>query len=374
MSDTTMYPTVAYFMNTEYPNSKAHSIQITKVLFSLSQHTEVIFFCNKIADKQKNIHKEILKKYGYDLSKVKFIEIEKKNLTGLNFYYTLTKINALLPKNAVFYTRSYNLAKRFARTRFLHKHPVILESHKKNGYDKEDSVKNSKYSNQRKSFEIENHNKKSLQKLYCAVDGIIFTSEESRKIVEKDLNISNTAFIWHPLVPHSTPQTRDKTIIYSGSLGPDKLIELLLDGLAVSETNITIDMIGGTADDVTKISHAAEVLGVRHNLRFLERVTHRELPSILGRYTYGLSMMEGLKVADYVECGLIPVIPKISMYTEIFNNNTAIFFEPDNPQSLNEVLKTIQKPSEQNFNIKTIPDKYSIKNTAQSIFKVIKNV
>lgn len=374
MSGITMYPTVAYFMNTEYPNSKAHSIQITKILFSLSQQTEVIFFCNKIAVEQKNIHKEIIKRYGYDLSKVKFVELEKKKLTGVNFYYTLTKINTHIPKNTVFYTRSYHLAKRFARTKFWHKRPVILESHKKNGYDKEDSVKNSKYSKQRNLFEIENHDKKSLQKLYCAVDGIIFTSEESRKIVEKDLNITNTAFIWHPLVPHSTPQARDKTIIYSGSLAPDKLIELLLDGLAVSETNITIDMIGGTADDVTKISHAAEVLGVRHNLRFLERVTHRELPSILGRYTFGLSLMEGLKVADYVECGLIPVIPKISMYTEIFNNNTAIFFEPDNPQSLNEVLKTIQKPSEQNFNIKTILDKYSIKNTAQSIFKVIKNV
>ena len=143
------------------------------------------------------------------------------------------------------------------------------------------------------------------------------------------------------------------------------MIELLLDGLAVSETNITIDMIGGTRDDVAKISNAAEVRGVRRNLRFLERVTHRELPSILGRYTYGLTLMEGLKVADYVECGLIPVIPKIPMYTEIFNNNTAIFFEPDNPQSLNEALKTIQKPSEKTFDKETILDKYSIENTAQ---------
>ena len=374
MSGATMYPTVAYFMNTEYPNSKAHSIQITKILFSLSQHTEVIFFCNKIASKQDKIYQDILNKYGYDLSKVKFVEIEKKKLTGLSFYYTLKKINTHIPKNVVIYTRSYNLAKRFARTKFWHKHPVILESHKKNGYDKEDSVENSKYSNQRKLFEIENHNKKNLQKLYCDVDGIIFTSEESRKIVEKDLNINNTAFIWHPLAPHSTPKARDKTIIYSGSLGPDKLIELLLDGLAVAETNITIDMIGGTTDDVAKISSAAEVRGVRHNLSFLDRVTHRELPSILGRYTYGLSLMEGLKVADYVECGLIPVIPKISMYTEIFKNNTAIFFEPDNPLSLNETLKTIQKPSKKHLDVNIILDKYSIKNTAESILKVIKNV
>jgi len=213
-----------------------------------------------------------------------------------------------------------------------------------------------------------------LQKLYCNVDGIIFTSNESRKIVEKDLNINNTAFIWHPLVPHSTPQTRDQTIIYSGSLAPDKLIELLLDGLAVSETNITIDMIGGTADDVAKISNAAEVRGVRHNLRFLDRVAHRELPSILGRYTYGLSLMEGLKVADYVECGLIPVIPKISMYTEIFKNNTAIFFEPDNQLSLNEKLKAIQKTSKKHLDVNTILDNYSIINTVESILKIFKRV
>ena len=35
-------------MNTEYPNEKAHSIQITKILYGLSQYTKITSVCNKL--------------------------------------------------------------------------------------------------------------------------------------------------------------------------------------------------------------------------------------------------------------------------------------------------------------------------------------
>jgi hypothetical protein len=54
-----MHPPIVYFMNTDYPNPKAHSIQITKVLFELSRHTDVTFICNKLTAKGDLLEKSL---------------------------------------------------------------------------------------------------------------------------------------------------------------------------------------------------------------------------------------------------------------------------------------------------------------------------
>lgn len=365
-----MYPPIVYLMNTEYPNSKAHSIQVTKILCCLSKYTDVTFICNKITNKH-NIYAEIKEKYNYDLQHVKFIEIPKKKLRGVPFLFTLKKLMSEIPNEAVFYTRSYGIAKRLARTKFLHKKNVILESHKKNGYDKEDSVDASRYLTQRKLFEKNNISKKDLQKIYSSVDAIIFTSEESQKIVANDLNVQNTAFIWHPLSPSLVPHEPSRGIVFCGSLAPDKLIGLLFDALAISPTGIIVDLIGGSEEAIGWARREAERRGVESNVRFLDRVPHSALPNVLSRYRFGLSLMEGLKVADYVECGLIPVIPRLKMYTTIFESDSAIFFEPDSPESLNSKLKSLSNIPLENFNHQQILDKFSFEKTAQTILAVI---
>jgi glycosyltransferase involved in cell wall biosynthesis len=361
---------IVYLMNTDYPNQKAHSIQITKILFGLSKYTDVIFICNKITTNETNLYEEINNIYGYDLRAVKIIEISKKKLTGFNFYFTLNKLKKTIDKNAIFYTRSYSIAKRLIRTKFIHKRNIILESHKKSGYYKEDTVTNSRYSKQRKSFENNNRSKKSIQKIYSAVDGVVFTSNESKRIAETDLKIKNTTFIWHPLNSFKTQKIRDLNIIYLGSLAPDKLIELLLDALAYTKSNIVVDMLGGHPEHQEIIQKEAKLRGVQENLRFLKRVPPRQVPDVISQYRYGLSMMEGLKVADYIECGLIPIIPRIKMYSEIFKPNDVIFFEPDSAKSLNESLN-IAKTKEKQYTRNTLVDTYGIDQTALKIINII---
>jgi glycosyltransferase involved in cell wall biosynthesis len=366
-----MYPPIVYLMNTEYPNSKAHSIQVTKILCCLSKYTDVIFICNKLSYKH-NIYAEIKEKYNYDLQRVKFIEIPKKKLRGISFLFTLKKILSEMPSEFVFYTRSYGTAKRLSRTKFLHKKIVILESHKKNGYDKEDFVGESRYLNQRKLFETNNISKKTLKKIYKSVDGIIFTSEESQRIVTNDLHVQNTAFIWHPLAPGHVNREPSRSIVYCGSLAPDKLIGLLLDALAISPTGIIVDLIGGSEETIGWARREAEMRGVEGNVRFLDRIPHSALPDVLSRYRFGLSLMEGLKVADYVECGLIPVIPRLAMYTSIFTGDSAIFFEPDSPESLNSKLRELSHIPVDNFQHQQILDQFSFEKTAQAILDVIR--
>jgi glycosyltransferase involved in cell wall biosynthesis len=368
-----MYPPIVYFMNTDYPNSKAHSIQVTKVLYSLSRNSDVTFICNSLTTRKDELYQQLIRQYGIDLSRVKFIQIPKNKLRGFLFLLTIRKIISLIPKNAVFYTRSYSIAKRLGRTKFLHKRTIILESHKKSGYLKEDAVENSAYSKKRDIIENNNRDKKSLQRIYKSVDGIVFTSNESRKIVEKDLGITHTAYIWHPLIAHAASGSRDKNLIFAGSLAPDKFIELLLDALVLTKTSMTVDIIGGAPEDIERVQAEAETRGIGGKLRFLARVPHRELPDILTRYKFGLSLVEGLKVADYVECGLTPVIPNIPMYREIFTQTEACFFEPDDPSSLSQVLDLINTQPQIAVYANKIINTYSTDNTASNIFTLIAN-
>lgn len=366
-----MLPHVVYLMNTEYPNLKAHSLQVTKMLFSLAKHTKVTFVCNGFTVPESKLIDEIYKQYGIDLSTVHFLAIPKKKLTGISFYFTLNGLRKSIGKNAVFYTRSYNLAKRLARSKFIHHSTVILETHKKSGYYKEDMVADSPYLEQRRHIEKDNKSIRLLKKIYKSVDGLVFTSSESLKIVTADLGLKQTAYVWHPLIPKPCTETPRKGIVYCGSLGPNKLIELLLHALALAPSNHVIDLLGGSAEDVRRIRGEAEKLGVSGNIRFLNRVPPRELPGILCRYAFGLSLMEGLKVADYVESGLIPVIPRIPMYEAIFDVRNAIFFEPDSADSLRHSLDSLDGLKTSEIDNHNLLETYSTDSTARKIFELI---
>jgi glycosyltransferase involved in cell wall biosynthesis len=358
-------------MNTVYPNSKAHSVQITKMLFSLSQKTKVTFICNGFSVNESNLIEEIERLYGLDLSTIKFMAIPKAKLTGLSFFLTLKKIVKITEKHSVFYTRSYNLAKRLARTKLFHKKIVILESHKKSGYYKEDKVKNSIYIKQRRQIEAKNKNIKVLKNIYKSVDGIVFTSDESKNIASQDLNLKHTTYVWYPLIHQPRTKMPDKHIVYAGSLGRGKLIDVLLDALALAPSNIVVDLIGGASEDIFRVRNEANHLGVSANIRFLDKVAAKDLPQILGQYTFGLSLMEGLKVTDYVECGLTPIIPRIPMYEEIFNDHNAIFFEADSAHSLRKKLDMLDTFDASHVNNLDLVERFSTSNTAQKILKLI---
>jgi glycosyltransferase involved in cell wall biosynthesis len=364
-----MHPPIVYFMNTDYPNPKAHSIQITKVLFGLSRHTDVTFICNQLTAKDDLLEK-ISDQYGYDLSPVRFLEIPKKKLTGFLFYITLGRLCKAFGKDTIFYTRSYNMAKRLGRTRLFHSRKVILESHKKSGYRKEDNVESSRYASLRGTIERNNKSIRTLKKIYRRVDAITFTSNESRRIVEKEVGVRHTEFIWYPLDGRRFDDPRDKGIVYCGSLAPNKLINLLLDALESGNHSVQIDILGGTPQDIRRVKCDAEKRGVSNNLTFLGRVPYREVPKILGQYRYGLSLMEGLKVTDYVECGLVPIIPQIPMYTEIFDNRNAIFFNPDDPTSLIRTLTTLDGKNISSFESNHMLSTFSVDATAKKILSL----
>jgi glycosyltransferase involved in cell wall biosynthesis len=280
---------------------------------------------------------------------------------------TLARLCKEFDKNTVFYTRSYNIAKRLGRTRFFHSRKVILESHKKSGYYKEDRVNNSRYASLRGDIERNNKSKKTLKKIYRRVDGITFTSNESRRIIEQEVGVRHTEFIWYPLDGRELHTPRTKRIVYCGSLAPNKLIDILLDALESDNHSVHIDILGGSPEDVLRVKHDTEQRGVSGDLTFLDRVPYRKVPEVLARYRYGLSLMEGLKVTDYVECGLVPIIPQIPMYSEIFDNRNAIFFRADDPKSLARTLAALDARTFSSFDGNRMLSTFSVDTTAKKI-------
>ncbi|MDD2218798.1 MAG: glycosyltransferase [Desulfoplanes sp.] len=366
--------TLFYLFNTDYPNTKAHSIQITKTLFSLKSHFRIICVVNTLTVPQNELFAAVQARYGYDLRGVEFLAVPKKKLRGLRFYLTLKKILSLATGDACFYTRSYTLAKRLVRSRCWHHKRVILEAHKKDGYYKEERVPDSPYRKQRKDLDTHNETVPFLKKLYQRVDGIIFTSAASEQIVRTDLTVHNTTHIWHALNKKYSdiPASRPDSFVYCGSITRDKLMDLLLDALALTSSEISIAIYGGTEEDRRALQKLAEQKKVLKKIDMKGRVSHQNLSAVLQKYRFGIATMEGLKVADYVENGLTPIIPRLGTYTGVFKDDQAIYFSPDSPKSLAKALTQAREDAPQIENISTLVEHYSLANFGNHLASAIR--
>jgi glycosyltransferase involved in cell wall biosynthesis len=380
-------PTLIYIFNTEYPNNKAHSIQITKTLYSLKDNFNIYCIVNKLnipshfkADRQQLnkishlVNQKILQQYNYDLNSIKFIQIPKRKLIGINFFFTIYKLNKIIPQNSIFYTRSYNLARRLIKSKFLHHKKIILESHKKDGYYKEEQLKTkTNYTRLRQDYEKNNISKTKLQRIYSQVNMVLFTSKNSQKIVKKDLCLKNSDFIWYPIDSKHDFINKSKHIVYVGSLHSSKLIDLLLDAL-MDVQNINLDIYGGTTDDHNRLIQKAMKKNVARQINCHKFVPYSQLHNILKDYKFGVAMVEGIKVVDYLECGVIPIIPRIATYTDIFDEDTVIYYQPDNPKDLALKLKQANQFTVSIDKLKSIREFYSIVNFGKRLSHTISSI
>jgi|JTFO01.1.fsa_nt_gb glycosyltransferase involved in cell wall biosynthesis len=354
--------TLFYLFNTDYPNTKAHSIQITKTLFSLKPYFRIICVVNTLTVPRNELFATIQKRYGYDLQGIEFLAVPKKNLRGLRFHLTLKNILRLGKEDACFYTRSYNLAKRLVRSRFWHHKRVILEAHKKDGYHKEERVPDSPYRRQRSAMETSNQSMGFLRKLYKNVDGIVFTSTGSEQIVQSNLGIRNTTSIWYPLDKKyaDDPALRPLSFVYCGSITQGKLMDLLLDALALTPADVAVDIYGGGEKDQNALQRLAQQKNLAGRINFQGAVPYQQLSSALQKYRFGIATMEGIKVVDYLENGLTPIIPRLGTYAGVFKDDQVIYFAPDVPESLADALMNARNRAAHLKNVLNIIEHYSI--------------
>jgi len=257
------------------------------------------------------------------------------------------------------------------KSKFLHHKKIILESHKKDGYYKEEQINtNTKYIELRKNYEKNNISKKKLQKIYSKVDMVLFTSKNSEKIVKQDMGLINTHSIWYPIDEKYNFTNKSKHIVYVGSLHSSKLIDLLFDALKIAQT-ITVDIYGGTTRDHKRLYQKAVEKKMATQINFYNYVPYKNLHNFLKDYKYGVAMVEGIKVVDYLENGIIPIIPRIATYTDIFDEDAVIYFQPDNPKDLAQKLKKADSIDVNIDKLKAVRKFYSLSNFGERLSRNI---
>ena len=138
--------------------------------------------------------------------------------------------------------------------------------------------------------------------------------------------------------------------------------------------NINLDIYGGTTDDHNKLIPKAMKKNVARQINCHEFVPYSQLHNILKDYKFGVAMVEGIKVVDYLECGVIPIIPRIATYTDIFDEDTVIYYQPDNPKDLALKLKQANQFTVSIDKLKSIREFYSIVNFGKRLSHTISSI
>jgi len=362
-----------YFTSMSFPNKKAHSIQIINTCHALSKYTKVILFIKNLSCPEEEVYDTISDSYGLQFNNnFQINTLPPKYQRGILFPLYLHSIRNLLP-GSICYTRSYRLANRLIRYRSLYKYKVFFESHKKNGYYKEDSVNNdSKYSKERNKYEKTNEPVRLISKIYKNSDKVFFLHDHSKNIIEKDFPNINAETLWYGINKQYKVNIESKSInfCYCGSLSKNKLLDFLVDSVYLSNKGFVIDVFGGTDSEVTYWKNFCRKMEVSECFNFKGYFSHKELIKKLSKYKYGITTMEGIKVIDYILSGVVPIIPSIPSFRDIFYKNKVYYYEPDCPESLARILDYTSQAEYFNIGYSELIDEYSLDNRARKILNI----
>lgn len=143
----------------------------------------------------------------------------------------------------------------------------------------------------------------------------------------------------------------DKEIIlYSGHLYKQKGVYTIAAAAKLLPEKYFV-FIGGLLNDVKNLKQAAEGfknIEIRGPKKYKEVSRYLKAADMLviansGKDETERNFTSPLKLFEYLAAGKVIIASRVPAIEEFLNENTAVFFEPDNPQSL---VKTIQKISD----------------------------
>lgn len=361
MSD--LMKSLVYVTGMEYPNQKAHSIQITRTAVALSRLTNVYLVVSRLSCETPALAEEVRQRYGVDLGEgVRVIPTGHRHVRGPVFVAFLLKLLRLVPEDFAFYTRSYRVARRLLRYRWFHRKKILFESHKKAGYLKEDPVEGSPYASIRADFEATNEDRGLIEAVYRGADCVFFLHKHSMELVRSQIPLRDADFLWYGLGAFNRAPSaeRPEEFMYCGGLAPNKLVGLVLEALRLTTRVKRLDIFGGTPNQLQELETAIRSAGLEGKVRLMGYRPFAQLREEMGKYRYGLATLEGIKVADYVEAGCVPIIPRIPSYTDVFLENDVRFFQADRADDLARVLDDSATFGPSNDGLKRVSDAYSL--------------
>lgn len=354
-----------------YPTAQVHSIQITRTVGEIGKYTDVLLVVGSLSVEPEQLPAAVRDYYGVEFGpRVRVIAVPGRRLQGLSFPFALRELIAHAPEGAAFYTRSYSMARRLLRYRWMHKRKVFFESHKKMGYLKEDPVAGSPYAAIRSRFEERNEPLDLIQQVYTQADCVFFLHRHSLEAARRDLVLRDADELWYGFqgVPSVEDRTEDRdAFVYSGSLEEHKLFVLLMDALDRVHSDVRVSVYGGDSGQITDLRRRVAARACGKRLEFLGWQRPTDLQAQLLRYRYGIALQEGLKVVEYIENGVIPIVPDIPSYREVFDDRFVVFFRPDAPASLAEALTSPTLKTSDHSAVRQFCAAHSVEHRARTI-------
>lgn len=380
---------ILYFANVRMPTEKAHGLQIIKMCEAFSRHnvsTELIV--------PRRLNKTIGLRDTFEFYRIEKI-FKVKKLWCFDPVFLMSwgggiyiKVQGLLFLLSIFLFLIFkkNKSSYFFYTRDIYLLPclnwfsdnVIWEAH--------DLPKNIKFylpfiNRSRKIVSITTGLKRVLvdleiseKKIIVASDGVDLSDFE--KVTQSPNELRKELLL--PL--------DKKIIMYAGHLYQWKGVDVLADAAGEFDSTILFVFIGGTVKDLERLKEKyADV----KNIVFLGLKPHAQIPKYLksadvlvlpnsGKEMISKIYTSPLKLFEYLAAGKPIIASDLLSLREVLDDCTAVFFEPDNSQSLALKIKNIlqdeKKITETSLNSVKKSRQYSWDIRAKNILDFIKEL
>ena len=162
--------------------------------------------------------------------------------------------------------------------------------------------------------------------------------------LEKFASVKKDSSLW---LRHGVPMGK-KIVLYSGTLAIEKGVDTVAQASAFVSDDVQIVFLGGTEDQIKAFK---EKYGHSKNVSIIGRVDYIDVPKYIASadvlvlpdsafHTYSNLYTSPMKLFEYMASGRPIVASRVPSLSEVLDEDSAVFFESGNPQSL--ALRVVQ--------------------------------
>jgi glycosyltransferase involved in cell wall biosynthesis len=334
-----------YVSRIALPNSHAHSIQMMRTCHAIAkQGVDVDFY---VRGSEPESVGAVLEHYGLEpLSCFRIHWLEPHLWEGVGFVRsTFGRLKTNGPGVAI-YTRDYHLARRFIRMRALLRVPVIVETHKRDGYYEmgyrldgggigQDALDGDRHTDRTELIDY----------AYRRANGIVAAWIDTYRIIAERYPETPVERIWFdtmPLPELTYDQTDRQGIYYVGNLYPHYRPSVLVRAVSLLDGE-SLHVVGGNEPEhVDKARELAAECSMDGRIHLQGYVLPGQIQPLFDQFRVAVALLPGLKIAEYFSHGLPIVAPDIPVARDLLRDGeTCLLFEPGNAASLASAIRRI---------------------------------
>jgi len=339
-----------YVSRIELPNNRAHSIQIMRTCHAIaSQGVEVDFYVRGAPPPSVQ---EVFDYYGLEpLENFRIHWLAPRQWEGARFLGSVvSRLHRSGPGGAV-YTRDYHLARRFLRLRPVLRMPVVVETHKRDGYFELGYKTHGDGAVGPAVLDADRHTDRPelVDYAYRRANGVVCAWVDTFRLLAERYPTTPALRAWFDTDPLPSP-TYDPAsrhgIYYVGNLYPHYRPSMLVEALSQIDGE-TLHVIGGNEPEhVAALRHKAAERGVADRVVFEGYVLPGQIQSLFGKFRVAVALLPGLKIAEYFSHGLPVVAPDIPVARDLLRDgDTCLLFDPGDADSLGgAILRILNEP------------------------------